>query len=694
MKTETLLIELGTEELPPRALKSLSQAFSAGVAKGLAEHRLEHGEVRSFATPRRLAVSVEQLSLQAEDEAVEILGPPAERARDDAGNWTPAAQGFARKHQVDPDLLEVAETDKGPRLAYRTTTRGASAEACLQDILERTIRDLPIPKRMRWGSSRREFVRPAHWLVVMLGKKAVDCELLELRAGNHTRGHRFHSSGELALKSAADYESKLEAAYVFADFQRRREIIRTQVEAEAAAAGATAVIDEDLLDEVTALVEWPVALTGSFEPRFLEVPAEALVSSMKEHQKYFHLVDASGKLVPKFIFVANIESREPAQVIDGNERVIRPRLSDADFFFRSDKQRALASRVDDLGNVVFQQKLGTLLDKARRLERLASLLAPELGADSSLAARAALLGKADLTTLMVGEFADMQGIAGRYYALHDKEAPEVAAALEEQYRPAYAGDQLPEGPVATALALADRLDTLVGIFGIGHAPTGSRDPFALRRAALGVLRILVEKSLPLDLQRWLETTAAGYPEGVLAADTVAEVRRYVLERMRGWYEDAGLPVEVFKAVEARGLSTPLDIDRRVKAVDAFSRLAQASALAAANKRVSNILDKQAADFSPSGVSDDLLTEAAERALAGELERHRPVLDTHLAAGAYTEAMASLADLQDPVDRFFDDVMVMDENESVRNNRLNLLHELRQLFLQVADISLLAPTRQD
>ncbi len=692
MSTKTLLVELGTEELPPKALKTLSDSFTASVASGLAAQRLDFGEVRSFATPRRLALLIDDLQLKAAEESVEIFGPPADRARDADGNWTPAAQGFARKNGVAPEDLEVADTDKGPRLVFRSTAEGASASGALPGVLAHAVKELPIPKRMRWGASRSEFVRPVHWLVVMLGDEVVECELLDLKAGRETHGHRFHSEEPIALATAADYGDSLAAARVVASFEQRRETIRSQVEACAGELNAVADIDDDLLDEVTALVEWPVALTGGFEERFLAVPQEALVSSMKEHQKYFPVVDGSGALLPHFIFVSNIESRDPAQVIDGNERVIRPRLADADFFFNSDKQASLASRVDRLQSIVFQQKLGTLHDKTLRLQALVRQLAPAVGADPEAAARAAELSKTDLLTLMVGEFADLQGIAGRYYALNDGESPEVADALEQQYWPAFAGDQLPEAPVATCLALADRLDTLVGIFGIGQPPTGSKDPFALRRAALGVLRILVEKSLPLDLRDCLEQAAAGFPEGTLKPGTVDEVTHYMIDRLRAWYEDEAIPVEVFRAVSARGLSEPLDIDRRVKAVNAFTTLPQATALAAANKRVSNILSKQATDYMAGEVSKDLLQEPAEQQLLSQLDQRRPVFDSHMAAGEYTEALASLAVLQEPVDSFFDEVMVMADDEAVRNNRLNLLAALQQLFLQVADISQLAPTR--
>ncbi len=692
MTSETLLVELGTEELPPTALQSLSQAFSESILAGLAEYRLGHGASRSFATPRRLALLIEDVSLRAEDEEVAAFGPPADKAKAEDGSWSPAAAGFARKQGVEPEQLTVEDTDKGPRLCFRSTVAGASVADALPGILTAAVRSLPIPKRMRWGASRSEFVRPVHWLVVLLGKDVVDCEVLEQRAGRETRGHRFHAPEAMALEHAEHYEARLEAAHVIADSARRQHMIIEQVTAQADALGAQASVDEDLLQEVTALVEWPVALTGSFEERFLEVPQEALVSSMQEHQKYFPVVDSGGKLLPNFIFVSNIESRDPTQVIDGNERVIRPRLADADFFYSSDRQHSLAARVDQLKSIVFQQQLGTLHDKAGRLESLARALAGPVGADADAAARAARLSKADLLTLLVGEFSDLQGIAGRYYALHDGESADVADAMQQQYWPAYAGDKLPEAPVATCLALADRLDTLVGIFGIGQPPTGSKDPFALRRAALGVLRILVEKELPLDLRDALGWALDNYPANILDAKCVDAVTRYMLERLRAWYEDADIPVEVFKAVDSRGVTAPLEFDQRVKAVHAFSALPEATALAAANKRVSNILSKQGNVDNTNGVSKDLLTEPAEIQLAAAIADSRPAFEAHMATGAYTDALAALAGLQAPVDQFFDDVMVMADDESVRNNRLALLSSLRELFLQVADISQLAPAR--
>jgi glycyl-tRNA synthetase beta chain len=692
MATENLLVELGTEELPPKALKTLGLAFRDGIVHGLEQQGLSHGEARWFATPRRLAVLIETVQLQAADQSLEVLGPPLDRARDEAGNWTPAASGFARKQGVEPEQLQTIDTPKGPRLGLRSTAAGVKAADCLNDIIVASIQQLPIPKRMRWGSSRVEFVRPVHWVVAMLGEDSNHGEVLGLPTGRDTRGHRFHSEGQITLQHPDEYETALSEARVVADFELRQQMIRDQLEVEASALKARVVIDPDLLDEVTALVEWPVALTGSFEARFLEVPSEALVSSMKEHQKYFHLVNEEGALLPNFITICNIESKDPVQVIAGNERVIRPRLADAAFFFETDQKTPLADRLQKLESVVFQQKLGTVADKSRRLQRLAGALADKMGASAELAGRAALLAKADLVTEMVQEFADMQGIAGSYYALHDGEAPEVASAIAQQYWPRFAGDRLPESPTACAVGLADRLDTLVGIFGIGQPPTGSKDPFALRRASLSVLRIIVEQKLDLDLAWCLDQAASGYPEGVIASGTTAQVLDYMIERFRAWFEEEDIAPEVFRAVSAMKLSQPLDIQRRVHAVDAFTRLPEAAALAAANKRVSNILEKVEAGFNYGEVSADLLVEPAEKALSSHLGELAESSGAHLASGEYTQALSSLASLQAPVDAFFDDVMVNAEDTALRHNRLNLLQNLRQLFLQVADISQLVVSK--
>jgi glycyl-tRNA synthetase beta chain len=692
MSTENLLVELGTEELPPKALKSLGLAFRDGIVEGLRQRELDFGEVQWFASPRRLAVLVHGVALQAADREVEALGPPVDRARDDAGNWTPAATGFARKQGVEPDALQSIDTPKGARLGLRSRVSGVKTRECLNEIIQGSIQQLPIPKRMRWGASRVEFVRPVHWVVAMLGQDCDHGEILGLPTGNTTRGHRFHSNRAITLQHPEDYAAALADARVVADFEQRQQMIREQVEIEASALQATAVIDQDLLDEVTGLVEWPVALTGSFEPRFLEVPAEALVSSMKEHQKYFHLVDQQGQLKPNFITLCNIESTDPVQVIAGNERVIRPRLADAAFFFTTDKKVPLAQRVEQLNSIVFQKQLGSLYDKTQRVVDLAGALAEQMGTPVESARRAALLSKTDLGTDMVLEFSDMQGIAGSYYALHDGEEADVAAALAQQYWPRFAGDQLPESGTACALGLADRLDTLVGIFGIGQPPSGSKDPFALRRASLAVLRIMVEKNLDLDLRNCLELAAAQFPEGTLAEGTTGQVLVYMIERFRAWFEEEHIAAEVFRAVSARNLSRPLDIQRRVHAVDAFTRLPQAAALAAANKRVSNILDKLEDGHQFGEVSADLLQEPQEKALAAQLQALAHTSGEHLARDEYTQALACLADLRDTVDSFFDSVMVNADDSALRHNRLNLLKKLRDLFLQVADISQLAVSK--
>ncbi len=688
MQTDTLLVELGTEELPPKALKSLGLAFRDGIVDGLKQRQLGCGKVQWFATPRRLAVLVFDVQLQAADKSIEVLGPPVERARDEAGNWTSATLGFANKQGVAPEQLQTLDTPKGVRLGLRNTVAGTSAREALNSIIRSSIESLPIPRRMRWGASREEFVRPVHWVVAMLGQDSDHGDILGLATGHTTRGHRFHSSGVIALDHPEQYEAALANAKVVACFDKRQQLIREQVEAQAQTLGATAVIDPNLLDEVTGLVEWPVALTGSFEERFLQVPPEALISSMKEHQKYFHVVDVAGKLKPHFITVANIESSDPEQVIAGNARVIRPRLSDAAFFFATDKKTSLADRVPALDNVVFQQQLGTLLDKTDRVRKLAAALAPMVGAPVALAQRAAQLCKADLVTDMVLEFADMQGIAGSYYAQHDGEEADVASALAQQYWPKFAGDRLPETATACTLGLADRMDTLVGIFGIGQPPTGSKDPFALRRMSLAILRIMVEKNLDLDLRQCLELAVEQFPPNTIAAGTAGQVLDYMIERFRAWYEEESIPVEVFKAVSARNLSRPLDIHRRVRAVHAFSQLPQAQALAAANKRVSNILGKLDSAHHFGDVNTDLLVDPKEQALAAALETLSARARLYLAQDEYTEALTCLAELRELVDAFFEDVMVNVEDPALRNNRLNLLKSLRDQFLEVADISLL------
>ncbi len=692
MSTETLLVELGTEELPPKALKSLGEAFRDGIVQGLKQRELSHGDVQWFASPRRLAVLIDQVQLRGADREKEALGPPADRAKDDKGNWTAAATGFARKLGIEPEDLQSIDTPKGVRLGVRSTEPGTLAKDCLIEIINESIAELPIPKRMRWAASRTEFVRPIQWSVVMLGMESDFGEILGVPSGASTRGHRFHSGGPITITRPDDYEQILKSEHVIPSFDERQQIIRTQVEELASSLGAVAVIDDSLLDEVTGLVEWPIALAGSFENRFLEVPAEALVLSMKEHQKYFHLVDSDGQLIPNFITVSNIESKDPDQVIRGNERVIRPRLSDAAFFFATDMQTRLEDRVEKLRTIVFQQKLGTLHDKTTRVVALAGLIAQKIGAPQAQAERAALLCKTDLLSDMVLEFSDMQGIAGYYYALADGEGKEVAAALAQQYWPKFSGDRLPETHTACALALADRLDTLCGIFGIGQPPTGSKDPFALRRASLAVLRIIIGKQLPLDLMDCLQLAQAQYPQGVIAPGSIDQVFEYIIERFRAWYEDEDIPVEVFKAVSAKGLSQPLDIERRVHAVNAFTQLPEARALAAANKRVANILAKLDSEHKFGDVSANLLIEPQEKSLWDSLLEVEISNANLLQERAYTEALANLAVLRGPLDAFFDDVLVNAEDAELRNNRLNLLKSLRELFMHVADISQLAVSK--
>ena len=688
MTQADFLIELGTEELPPKALKSLQDAFADGLLGRLEAAGLSHGTSHRYGAPRRLALWVEDLQLSQPDEAFERRGPAVKAAFDAEGQPTKAAEGFARSNGVSVDQLERMTTDKGEWLVYRGVEPGKPALELLPELVQQTLDTLPIPKRMRWGSSRAEFVRPVQWLVMLLGEDVVPAEVYGVESDNSTRGHRFHAPQPIALSKPADYAEVLESrGYVLADFDQRRATIKREAERVASEAGVSVVIEDDLLDEVTALNEWPVALLGRFEQRFLDVPAEALVSSMQEHQKYFPTTGADGELAPSFVFIANLESQDPAQVTAGNEKVIRPRLADAAFFWDTDRKTPLAERVVKLKAVTFQQQLGTLYGKAERLKAIAAEIARRLGDDVATAERAAWLAKADLVTDMVFEFDDMQGLAGYYYALNDGEKPEVAKAIAEQYRPAGAGDDLPVTRVGMAVALADRLDNLAGLFGIGQPPTGTKDPFALRRAALGVLRILVERELDLDLRDLVAFAADQHAELPQRDSVVEQVVSYALDRFSAWYGDAGIRPDVFQAVRALDLSRPLDIDRRVQAVANFSALDQADALAAANKRVSNLLGK-AGDAVADQVDAGLFSEAAEGALWNAIQSAEADVKPLLEQSDYQGALQRLAGLRDSVDAYFDGVMVMADEAPVRANRLAVLARLRQLFLQVADISVL------
>ncbi|UTW44652.1 glycine--tRNA ligase subunit beta [bacterium SCSIO 12696] len=686
------LVEIGTEELPPKSLLQLSNGFHDGITRGLKEAQLAFESSVAYASPRRLAVLVKGLVEQAPSQEVVAWGPPAKIAFDAEGNPAKAAEAFAKKNGLEVSALQVENDGKQDKLCHRATQEGAKTREVIGGIIESSLKALPIAKRMRWGASRTEFVRPMHWLVLLHGDQVIDGSVMGIESGRTTRGHRIHSDGDITVNSPADYLELLRSGYVMADFNERRELIRSQVEAAAEKAGGRAVIDDDLLNEVTALNEWPTALLGRFEERFLEVPAEALISSMKEHQKYFHVVNSNGALMPLFITIANIESKDPTQVIAGNERVIRPRLADAAFFYDTDKKTSLQNRREKLQKIVFQAQLGTVFEKTERVAKLAEALAPTVGANPTEANRAAQLSKSDLVSEMVLEFSDLQGLMGRYYAQHDGEPSDVCEALFEQYLPRFAGDRLPQTQVGTTLALADRIDTLVGIFGIGMTPTGSKDPFALRRASLGVLRLLVENDIDLDLRDAL-TQAAQLYSGLPKADSVVEqVLTYMTDRFRAIYVDQGIAAEVFMAVVAKQLSNPLDIDQRVQAIHQFSQLEAAAALAAANKRVSNILAKLEGSDVAGEIQKGLLQEPAEQALAADLERLEPTIAPMLAERHYADAMGELAQLREGVDKFFDDVMVMADDSALRNNRLALLTKLRKLFLDIADISLLVPAK--
>ncbi len=684
------LVELGTEELPPTALLTLSEAFSAGLMDALAAVDVTPESIEPFATPRRLALRVNGLPEATPTKALSVWGPPAAIAFDQDGQPTKAAMAFAKKNGVDVEALVSANDGKVDKLLFETTSGGEALQDLLPGMVATALANLPIQKRMRWGASREEFVRPVHWLVMLWNDTVVSGEVLGLASGNTTRGHRFHANQEYTLTHASEYEATLADAHVMADFKARRDTIATQVQSEGQLQGGKVEIDDDLLNEVTALVEWPVAITGRFDERFLDVPAEALISSMKEHQKYFHVVDAEQKLLPLFITVANIDSQDMAQVIAGNEKVIRPRLSDAAFFFEQDKKVPLVSAREKLKTMVFQSQLGTLFDKTERVAALAATLAEGMGESPEDALRAGQLSKADLVTSMVYEFAEMQGIAGFYYAQNDGESEAVAKALAEQYLPKFAKDALPATATGTALALADRLDTLAGIFGLGQVPTGSKDPFALRRASVAVLRLLIENQLDFDLQTLLQQAASQYPALPKAEGTELALN-YMLERLRAWYEDAGLDIAIYQAVSAKQLTKPLEFDQRMHAVAAFAKLPEAESLASANKRVSNILAKQTGVVG-NAINPELLQEPAEKVLAEKVAALTQTVTPMLAQNAYSEVLTTLASLREPVDNFFNDVMVMVEDQPLRDNRLALLSQLRNLFLEVADISYLVAAK--
>ena len=687
MSATDLLFELGTEELPAGEISAMATALCQGVTDGLAEAGLPFTGAHHFSTPRRLTVLVENVAIKGPDSEQRLMGPPVSAAKDDSGGWTKAAEGFARKQGISAHDLILVEEQGVERVAAHISQKGAQAAEVIPDIIANAVAGIPVSKRMRWGRSRDEFLRPVQWLVLLLGDAVLPLQLFGLKSGRESLGHRFHHNAPVTINSPAEYRDALREAKVLVDNDERRKLIAEQVCALANAGEAVALSD-DLLDEVTGLVEWPTALRGSFDPTFLAVPAQALISAMKTHQKYFHLNDvSSGSLLPAFITVANIESQQPEQVVSGNERVIRPRLSDAAFFFANDKRSPLISRQERLGSVVFQHHLGSLQDKTHRIVAIAKRLAEATGADEATTLRAAELSKCDLVSEMVLEFPELQGIAGAEYARHDGEPAAVAEAIEYHYYPRFAGDELPPSPEATAVALADRLDTLVGIFGIGEPPTGSKDPFALRRASLAVIRMLIGLEKPLSLTELLQGAFEKHT-AELSPDTAELVSQYILERLGNWYDDDGIHISVVRAALAAGVTDLFDIDLRVRALNAFANTETAEHLAAANKRVANILAK-ADKLDGTPADSNLFTHEAEHALQEALRRVGSTLAPLLADRNYQSALDELAQLRSPVDALFDSVMVNAENPAERLNRLRLLDGLRALFTQVADLALLS-----
>jgi glycyl-tRNA synthetase beta chain len=686
--THDFLFELGTEELPPKSLFTLAQALADGVTKGLTTAAITHGEVEWFATPRRLAVLVHAVSKRQPDQEIKRQGPAVANAFDAAGQPTRAAAGFAASCGVSVEQLQQVDGPKGRVLMFVGTKKGEPTASLLPGIVKASLDALPIAKRMRWGASEHEFVRPVHWAVMLFGSTLVECEILGVKTGKHSRGHRFHAPSPVAIASPAKYVETLEKAHVVVNVADRRERIRSGATSLAQANGGHAVIAAALLDEVTALVEWPVPLLGRFDERYLSLPQEVPIATMQDHQRYFPVRDAQGKLRNEFVTVANIDSRDPDKVRDGNERVVRPRLADAAFFWDNDRREPLEARRAMLKNVTFQAKLGSLHDKAERVSRLAVRIAEALGADSALARRAAELSKCDLLTLMVGEFPELQGLMGKYYAQHDGEPAEVSSALEEQYWPRFAGDRVAETRTGMALALADKLDTLAGIFAIGQKPTGTRDPFGLRRAALGVLRTILERQLDLDLRQLIETAVAAQPVEK-KPEIVEEVWIYIVERLRSSYLEGeaaqAITTEMFDAVLASRAQSVLDIDLRLRALERFLKMPEAVSLAAANKRIANILRKAPTDLT-GAVDTSRLQDGAERQLFDHVLSMERAVNPLFARREYAQALAQLATLRDDVDRFFDSVMVMAEDAEVRANRLGLLLRLRGLFLQFADLS--------
>jgi glycyl-tRNA synthetase beta chain len=690
---DNFLVEIHTEELPPKSLSRLGKTFLAEIEARLIKAQLEFKEAEFYATPRRLAVFIKALAAEQPESISERRGPSIEAAFDNQGKPTPACQGFARSCGVTTDELTRIKTPQGEWVGITLIIPGKSVSELLPDIITAALNALPVAKRMRWGNGSVEFVRPVHSILMLYGDTVIEAEILGLKTGRETHGHRFHAKKPLIISKPADYLKRLEkSGYVIADFERRKALIKekaTGIVHEAFGDKAKVVISDTLLDEVTGLVEWPVAILGDFDQRFLEVPPEALISAMQDHQRYFAVVDQQDKLMPHFVTISNIESRNMQSVIAGNERVLRARLSDAMFFYETDKKHKLADRLDALKGIVFQAKLGTLYEKAERLSRLTAFICKEMGENEMAGARAGLLAKTDLTTAMVGEFPELQGIAGYYYALNDGEPKAVAVALREQYSPGFSGDALPATNLGAALALADRLDTLIGVFGINQAPTGDKDPFSLRRAALGILRILIEHKLNLDLETLLVFAQKNYTHPLENAESVSAVLNFILERLKPWYQEQNINPDVFAAVRALGITRPYDFHLRIQAVQSFKQLPEAAALSAAYKRINNILEKKPLENeSRLKINNTLLEAQAEIALAHEMEKMQSAIADLYQQSQYGQVLIHLAGLRNPVDDFFDQVMVMTDDIPLRENRLLLLAQLRASFFQIADIAML------
>ena len=691
----TILFELGCEELPPKSLKPLRDALQASVTEQLNEAEIGFDSIKAFAAPRRLAIRIEGISDKQPDRSEQKRGPAIKAAFDSDGNPTRAAMGFAKGLGIDASELITINTDKGDYVGYEQIIQGQATTELLPTIFQTALDNLPIAKRMRSGASRNEFVRPVQWAVLMQDSAVIDATIQGHQTGKQTRGHRFHSPDYHEITHANDYEQLLDDLKVVADFDKRQTLIKNQVKTLADEVNADPIVPQDLLDEVTALVDFPIALRANFEARFLQVPQEALISTMQADQKYFCLTDKAGKLQPYFIFITNIESKDPNQIIEGNEKVVRPRLADAEFFFLQDQKQPLFALTESLKTRVFQDKLGTIWEKSERIAKLAAFIATlmqQQGRDISIdeTVRAAILSKADLASSLVGEYPELQGIAGTYYARLNGEPEAVAASLEEQYLPKFSGDVLPKTPIGICLALADRLDTLVGIFGINQAPTGSKDPFSLRRSAIGILRILIEKQLPINLVALVEQAIKGYStsDGSKIAkmgDTFTQVMAFLNSRYRAMYTEQGVSVDTIQAVQAINPHMPLDFDQRIRAVQSFSKVSQASMLADSNKRVANILAKSEVSVADN-VDEALLSEPAEQELYQAVQQAQKAVKPLLETADYTQVLQTLVSLDAPLTQFFADVMVNSEDAALKNNRLALLKQVRALFLTVADIS--------